>query len=330
MTYEESNADMDEILEDVVEEEVDEQSEEPKGKESKKLLWVLFALTIALCVAFFGYKVIDQVTRIEYVDQAFNILVIGVDHNYGAGGIANAKNSRSDTLLLVMLPKDKKEATIISIPRDTLVTINGVKDKRVNSAFPTGGVDLVKQTVEELMGINIDRYVAIDFNGFEQLVDIIGGIEIDVDKRMRYTDVAGDLYIDLQPGLQMLNGNQALGYVRFRQDALGDIARVARQQKFLKAVVGKLMSWSGIKQYKKLLQLVEEYSISDLDLKDLIALGRKMIGFDLDKIDTYTLPGHFKDVYWAPNHTEIEELVNRLLYGEDVVEDAVEDFVENY
>lgn len=162
----------------------------------------------------------------------FNILIMGEDDVEGS--------RRSDTILFATIDIDDKNMRILSLPRDTRVQIPGHGVQKLNHAFAYGGPDLLKATVEKYLGQPILYYVIIDYVSFPAVVDILGGVEIDVQKRMRYVDRAGKLDINIQPGLQVMDGKTALHYVRFRMDALGDIGRVHRQQQFIKALLKKV------------------------------------------------------------------------------------------
>lgn len=161
----------------------------------------------------------------------FNILLMGEDDVEGS--------RRSDTVLFITIDIDDKNMRVISLPRDTRVQIPHHGTQKLNHAFAYGGPDLLKATVENYLGQPILYYVVIDYDSFPEFVDMIGGVEIDVQKRMRYVDRAGGLDINIQPGRQLLNGETALKYVRFRKDALGDIGRIQRQQQFIKSLVKK-------------------------------------------------------------------------------------------
>lgn len=161
----------------------------------------------------------------------FNILVMGEDDVEGS--------RRSDTILFVTIDIDDKNMRVISLPRDTRVQIPHHGTQKLNHAFAYGGPDLLKATVEKYLGLPILYYVVIDYDSFPEFVDMVGGVEVDVQKRMRYVDRAGGLDINIQPGWQLLDGKTALKYVRFRKDSLGDIGRIQRQQQFIKALVKK-------------------------------------------------------------------------------------------
>ena len=156
------------------------------------------------------------------------VMIMGVDKR-------NDDVGRSDTLMVATLDPDKNQAALLSIPRDTRVKIKGHGYDKINAAYAYGDRKLSQQTVESLLGIKIDHYIVIDVHGFTKIIDALGGIDIDVEKRMYYEDPwddDGGLYIDLQPGMQHMDGKTAVTYVRYR-DEEGDIGRIRRQQKIL-------------------------------------------------------------------------------------------------
>ncbi|NYE16870.1 LCP family protein [Actinomadura citrea] len=161
--------------------------------------------------------------------RALNVLVIGLDARHG--GL-----SRSDTLMLVHVPADRKRPQVVSIPRDVLVRIPAcgrtpARQATVNTAFPLGGAACTRRTVEALTGARIDQTVTIDFGGFTRVVDALGGVEVTLPKAVDDRNSG----LDLPAGRHLLNGTQALAYVRVRH-GLGDgsdLDRVRRQQRFL-------------------------------------------------------------------------------------------------
>lgn len=159
----------------------------------------------------------------------FNILVMGEDNVEGS--------RRSDTVLFVTVDINDNNMRVIALPRDTRVEIPQHGHQKLNHAYAYGGPDLTKTTVERYLNQPILYYLVVDFDSFPPLIDALGGVEIEVQKRMKYVDRAGGLDIDIQPGLQKMDGKTALSFVRFRKDALGDIGRVQRQQQFMKALL---------------------------------------------------------------------------------------------
>ena len=161
----------------------------------------------------------------------FNILLMGEDNVEGS--------RRSDTILFIAIDIDDKDVRVISLPRDTRVQIPRHGVQKLNHAFAYGGPDLTKATVEKYLEEPILYYVIVDYESFPEFVDMLGGVDIDIEKRMRYVDRAGKLDINFRPGRHHLDGRQALNYVRFRKDQLGDIGRIQRQQQFIKALIKK-------------------------------------------------------------------------------------------
>ena len=159
---------------------------------------------------------------------------------------------RSDTLMVATLDPKKDQAALMSVPRDTRVKIKGHGWDKINAAYaygsakggPEAGEKLAQRTVEDFLGVNMDHYVVVNIQAFQKIIDAIGGIDIDVEKRMYYEDPwddDGGLIIDLQPGMQHMDGKTAVTYVRYR-DEEGDIGRIKRQQKFMKACMDKVTS----------------------------------------------------------------------------------------
>jgi len=239
-----------------------------------------------------------------------NILVIGSDTLEGDGG-------RSDSLIFMSCDLNTKKILMISVPRDTRVDIPGKKSKaKINSAYSIGGIDLARQTVENLLRVPIDYYVQTDFAGFEEIVDVLGGIEIDVDKRMYYHTYDG--MIDLEKGLQVLNGKDALGYVRFRHDPMGDITRTGRQQTFLKAVLTKMLSADSLLKLPSLIPALNDAIETDMTVKQMTALGTIFKGIDVDNdLYTMTLPGTPQNIgggsYWIVDPDETVAFVQEQL-----------------
>lgn len=164
------------------------------------------------------------------------LLVLGCDADYTKGGKKIVrKYARSDMIMVVRIDLAKERVTGLSIPRDTLVAAGGRGEQKINAYHSWGGAELAQTAVETLLpGVSVDRVVILDFDAFQEMVDIAGGVEIEVGKRMRWTDKAAKLKIDLKPGLQTLNGYDAMGFVRYRHTD-SDMHRMERQRQFLLA-----------------------------------------------------------------------------------------------
>lgn len=247
-------------------------------------------------------------------------------------GTDSAENgpSRTDTILLAALDPNTGYAGIISIPRDTRVYIPE-RDRwdRINAVHAYGGPELTVKTVSEFLGVRIDYYIETDFAGFSKIIDTLGGVEIDVEKDMQYTDVAGGLYIDIKAGRQVLDGKTALEYVRYR-DHLGDVAlvnpsyeiyggRVERQRKFLLAVIKEVLQPSTIFKLPRLLGQVWEAVDTNIPWATALKLAFAVDRFTVDKIQTAILPGTSEKIgsawYWVHDPERTKQVVDWIIHG---------------
>lgn len=209
--------------------------------------------------------------------ERVNILLLGGDSR----GLGDNEIPRSDSMIVVSIDPVTKKSYLFSILRDTYVKIPNNGMDRINTAIVTGGPELAMKAVGDFLGIPIQYYVYTDFKGFIALVDAVGGIDLDVEKDMKYSDAAdGHQYdINLKKGYQHLNGKTALQYVRFRHDALSDFSRTERQRKFLKALAEKLQSTTSLIKLPRILQSIDPYIETNLTVTQMIKLGS--LGFEV-------------------------------------------------
>jgi len=173
--------------------------------------------------------------REVFQQDSVNILLLGCDETRDPRTKQILKkNARSDMMLVARLDFKNNLITALSIPRDLGVRIDGYGLSKINSYHDKGGPELSKHAVETVMGVPIDRVAVLDYDAFKRMVDLIGGVEVYVDKHLKYTDTWGDLYIDIKPGRQKLDGEQAMGFVRIRK-LDSDFVRQSRQKDFLLA-----------------------------------------------------------------------------------------------
>jgi len=182
--------------------------------------------------------------------KGYNYLLVGSDSREGLTAAqrkqyatGNAAGRRTDSIILVHVPQNGGKPAMISIPRDSFVPIPGHGSNKINAAFSFGGPNLLVQTVEQVTDLRIDGYVEIGFAGFASVVDSVGGVDICVARNMN-DKKAG---INLKKGCQVLDGGNALGYVRSRySDPEGDIGRAKRQRQFLAAIMKKAATPSTV------------------------------------------------------------------------------------
>jgi polyisoprenyl-teichoic acid--peptidoglycan teichoic acid transferase len=260
-------------------------------------------------------------TNFRQLDRKINILVMGSDYNYVRGKRVTEETpgarSRTDTIMLLGLDPNKGEVNILSIPRDTRALLTGYHYDKINAAMVYGGVDLVKSTVSDLTGVPIDYYMALKVDGLINMVDIIGGVKIYVDKDMYYVDETAHLGINIHKGWKRMSGEQAHQFVRFRKDELGDIGRVQRQQQFVKAVLDQMLVPTSWIKIPELLSRLNQNIETDIPNEILGQIARLGMSSNKDKIKMVMLPGSFSGSayqasYWLVNYDAAREVISSL------------------
>lgn len=227
--------------------------------------------------------------KVEPAQDNVSILILGVDDSDKRG--QGADNSRTDALLLATLNNKTKTVKLVSIPRDSYVYIPqiGYNDK-INHAHARGGTLASIETVEELFDIPIDYYLRVNFNAFIDIVDALGGIEAEVPYAMLEKDEFDRNTVNLQPGLQTLNGREALALARTRKQD-NDIERGKRQQEIIQAIASKAASFTSISKYDDILSAVGNNMKTDMTFTEMKSFF-SYLSNGMPRIDTLTLEGY--------------------------------------
>lgn len=288
-----------------------------KHKRSGSKVAIIILIILIVVVAITGFKIWmgnysslipdrDEDSSLLASKNHINLLIVGTDVNNIVGD-----NGRADSIMVAGIDLKNESISLLSLPRDSYVPISGHGKDKINHSYAYGGIDLTKETVQKLLNIPIDYYVVTNFAGFEKIVDILGGVEIDVDKRMYHHTYYGT--IDLQPGLQILNGEQALQYVRYRSDAMGDVKRVERQRNFISAVLNKALAAENIGKLPQLISNLNNVVQSDLSNSQMLKLAKLLKDMPMGDIRSETAPGNFGSIsgisYWMLNDQELADLV---------------------
>lgn len=229
-------------------------------------------------------------------------------------------NGCADTIMLGVFDTVEDRASLISIPRDTLVRVDG-KNYKINATYGIGGTELLKQTVSEMLALPVDYYVMVDLQAFTAIVEEIGGVWFTVPVDMDYDDPTQDLHIHLKAGYQLLNGEQAMGVMRCRNcydDA--DMGRVRTQRAFLTALIKQTVSLSNVSKVTSLVNIVSTYVDTDMPVSTMVWFATQAIDLDLDTgLTSATLPGDWIYPVIELRDEEVLELVNSLgVYDRDL------------
>ena len=280
-----------------------------KPKRKRKLLLMFVMMFSILFLATAGYAMMqfqagqtssennltsnETVTSEENVvevkepenNEPINVLLIGID-------TSDQEPARTDTIMIAQYDAKNGNAKLASIMRDTYVEIPGRSNNKINAAFAFGGADLLRQTIEQNFDLDIHYYAMVNFDGFVEVVDTVApnGLEVDIENRMYYQDGSGSVTIDFQPGLQTLDGHEALNYVRFRNDSQNDFGRVQRQQEVLTLLKDELLSFSGLTRVPRLIGAVEPHLETNIQTSRMLSLGRDFVLNPINELETLQIP----------------------------------------
>ena len=253
-----------------------------------------------------------EIEKDEKLNRRINVLLLGIDD--GDSEASDSEPKRTDAMVIASFDPVDHKISLLSLPRDTMVLLPGhTQYEKLNSAYTYGGVAMSKQTIANLLRIPIHYYALANWQGFIEIINLIGGVDLYVDKDMHYEDPYAKLKIDIKHGYQHLDGNQSGQYVRFRSDELGDIGRVQRQQKFLKALGLQMFSVKNITKIPKILATAKEYVETDMDTVTMIKAARSFNIMSDNNIRSGMLYGNFYDSptsgisYWKSTRPEIEK-----------------------
>jgi len=310
----------------------DKKEDKKKNKKHtlRKVLLTLLLIIIVIGIIFFihvqknggGLKgivttVIGSSAEKEKELQDIYLLVMGKSENM------------TDTIMVVKYSAKNQSASMLSIPRDTFT---GDDEKRarasdkINSKYINGGAQDTLKEVNELTGLNIRYYLIVDTKALRDLVDAIGGVEFDVPIDMDYDDVTQALHIHVKKGLQLLNGEQAEGVVRFRHNnnytsypvsyGDNDLGRMRTQREFLKILLKQLMKPANITKINNLLKIAQEEVETNIDWNTAKGYVPSLFGFNTNNLVTNALPGEAKYAngvaVFIANPIKTKELINTM------------------
>ncbi|MEQ1935976.1 MAG: LCP family protein, partial [Fimbriimonadaceae bacterium] len=325
-----------------------------------KLLTVLGILGIAACYGFWWSSgVVKSITKGDPEASAIDVwntlrdpqsqfpgrnkisvLLVGKDYNRDSKGMPYTKSARADTIMLLAVDLVDTKISAISVPRDTRVTVEGITSK-INGTMSRGGVDLLSTAVSELTGVKPDYTVVIKPDAVREIVNAVGGVEVETLDRMDYDDNWGQLHIHLPAGRQRINGDEAVGFTRFREvnthkvddrgrripikivhsKEEGDGRRMARQQALIRAIVSEAKSVGNLSRASDIIDTGFTQIESNLTRLQLMAFAQIFRGMKDDGLKTATLIGETQSegsYYFIPDIEKTHSLVDWLFFNDDL------------
>lgn len=242
----------------------------------------------------------------ERKDKVYTFLLVGKD-KVGAN---------TDSLMYLVYDVPNQTVSVASIPRDSRVDAER-RVKKINGAFSQGGMDQLKQEVSQTLGIPIDYYIKVDVNAFVALINAVKGIDFYVPCDMDYDDPWQDLSIHYKEGMQHLDGQQALEVCRFRHNndmsGYSDTGRMETQRGVLTAVAQKVLSWESLTRINDFVTIISENVETDLSLSNMAWFASQALSFQMENLNTMTLPAEWISPYMYLDPDGTLAMVNQYL-----------------
>ena len=261
-----------------------------------KILRRFIAAVLCVCAVLLGVSfskgyispIIENLNKSQLVTKTqngrINILVCATDKS----------GLRTDTIMLASIDTKRKLVNVMSIPRDTRVTIGNRKNNKINAVYASAKkeqrIDALIDKIHELTGLPINYFAVINPNGFRNVIDVLGGVYIDVPQRMKYTDPYQDLYIDLYPGYQLLDGDKAEQFTRFRSYPTGDLGRIEAQQMFIRELFKQKLNAELLLKADDLFKEITKHLDTNVTIADLPVFLTALSSFNTDAIRTFEMP----------------------------------------
>lgn len=263
-------------------------------------------LTIFILVVFVFLCI--YLTDLNGSGNGKDILLLGVDVREESNGFKGL----TDTIIIYHISSWGKKDSLISIPRDTRVQLEEHGWSKINAAYKFGGDEMIKQEIYELAGIEIDRVMVINFNGFKEIIDILGGIEIVVEEPL-HDPLSG---ADFNPGTYTMSGEQALSFARCRATARADLDRIDKQQYLLNEIIRQKFNFSMIKKAPQVIKVLNNETISDFTIWDFGSTGFVLLfsSKDINRITIPTKSAMIDDIsYQIADEDEVKEFLSGYL-----------------
>ncbi|MBP2633138.1 MAG: cell envelope-related transcriptional attenuator [Firmicutes bacterium] len=292
------------------------------------LAWASYSAYVVLKDVYTNYSMIlDDFQKKKEIQTKFqnekfnnytNILLVGIDE--GDPNILGSAR-RADTIVVLSIQHNDGSIRLLSIPRDTQVGIPGIENlDTIKQSYAYGGTQLVLRTVEEFLQIPINQFIVMDSKAFIDIVDTVGGLDLYVENDMDYEDPEAQFQIHLKKGFQHLDGNAADQYVRYCSDELGDVSRVQRQQRFLKAFCEQMISTDKLVKIPNGIKVANNQVMTSITMLDAVKIMKNLKNFSPELIKTEMLPGSTVNIsgmnYWKPDQEAIGKILEDMFKAE--------------
>lgn len=287
-----------------------------QAEHRRRVLTLTILLVASLAVSAAGYWWYTRRVASPPLAERVHVLILGLDY------VPTATARRSDTIFVASVREG--DVRLIAIPRDTHVKFPDGRVEKVNAAYAFGGAELARRVVSNFLGIEIKYYIVIDYDGFERLVDLIGGVTVTVEKPLK--DDKTKPPIDIAAGTQKLTGKMALGYIRYRDNVTGDLGRLQRQKQLLEALLRQGLRDQSLNNVQQMVTTAQKYIETNIAPVVLYRLAQRVQNLRPEQVQIKQIPGESVcksakegGCYIEPDPVRTAQLVNKMLRGLDVV-----------
>lgn len=312
-----------------------------------QIITIILVIVSIICMALWGiiyavnYVIIGED---EKLDENGNIITVSSSSKKKViNALICGKNEElTDTIIYLKYNVETGKIGMMSIPRDTSIVSNPTLSSvyKINYMYQSKGIMSLVNQVENMLDVNIDYYLVFDASMLKEMVDAIGGVEVDVPIRMKYDDGSQDLHIDLQPGKQVLNGEQAEGFVRFRHNndmtvgyPMGDVQRTEVQQNFIKSFISQVLSAKNISKIPDLINIGLKNTETNITAREATKYITDASKIDISGMYSCTAPGDLKDVgdkssnwmsFYILNKSEAQNIIKTKFPSDGINSDNID------
>ena len=266
---------------------------------------------------------------IAVVLTLFNTLTLNLISGHRVNGIIVGTDDidyakHSDVIIFISYNPKKRFLDVISIPRDTKISVEGVAIRKINQLYAYSykktkshhsAAKSVRDELQGILGMDIQFYAQLDYSGFRNFIDVLGGVKVEITHPMDYDDNWGKLHIHFSTGAHLLNGQKALEYVRYRTGDRADLDRILRQQGFMREVMNKVKAPRVIIGFPKIAKILYQNIHTNISVWDILAIIYELKNFDLSNVRLQSLPGAPLRGVWVANTPAVQKSIELITTG---------------
>lgn len=269
----------------------------------------VLVLIVLILIVYKYYRGLGTLGPMSESEKPVVIACFGIDKKYDLTGEILEDAVTADTIVVAFLDEPSRNTTFLVIPGDTVVDDDEWEGRMIGDVYALGGVDGLVDLLERIMDVSVSRHVTIDYQGFVELVDLIDGIDVVIDSSVVFVDRMGGYEISLDTGTQHLQGEQALAYVRYVEEASGEIGRLERQKQIVSQMVKHTISKIDLSKVQNVYNIFAGNVLTNLSLDDALRLASFGVNVAEENVSVMLVPRLSREDYWVIDKEGLEEML---------------------